>query len=618
MSFAPTVAAAVAFYAPEARPVIAAAVERGVTTGEAWELVLPLVTARGRRLWVNALGQVEFRGGKPYRLFGTFQDVTDRLNNERALKDSEARYRHLFENAPVAIWEEDFSRVGVWFDELRAAGVTDLGAYLAADPDAVMEGVRLVRVRDVNRAAVEQNGAADKADLIANLGVLFGPEARAAFAEELAALWGGARHVRLETRTRKISGGEVDLVLNQHVAEADGRPDLSQVVLIAFDVTEQKRLEDQFRQAAKLEAVGRLAGGIAHDFNNLLTVINGFSEILQHQFPPDTPTGELVGQIHDAGARAAGLTRQLLAFSRRQSVPTTAVDVRAVVDGLRPLLVPLVGEGVRVVIAPGPPPPPVRADHGQIEQVVMNLCVNARDAMPGGGTLTVATGFIDLADGPADDVPAGRYVVLSVADSGEGIPEHVRPHVFDPFFTTKELGKGTGLGLSTVYGIVSQAGGHVRFDSAVGAGTTFRVYLPATDDPVAARPAKPDAVPAVAAGRVVLLVEDEPSVRLLSEAVLVEGGFEVLAAESGPAALALLEKTPRGIELLVTDVAMPGMTGRVLANRLKEVYSRLLVVFVSGYTPEEIETGPGEVFLPKPFGPDDLTRAIHGLLAGRS
>jgi len=248
---------------------------------------------------------------------------------------------------------------------------------------------------------------------------------------------------------------------------------------------------------------------------------------------------------------------------------------------------------------------------------VMNLCVNARDAMPGGGTLTLSTGFVDSTDGPADDVPAGRYVVLSVADTGGGIPEAVRPHVFDPFFTTKELGKGTGLGLSTVYGIVANAGGHVRFDTALGVGTTFRVYFPVTDAPASLPLTPPAELPAVAPGRVVLLVEDEPSVRQLSEAVLVQDGFEVLVAESGPAALDLMAKNPRRIDLLVTDVAMPGMTGRVLANRLKEEFPHLLVVLVSGYTPEEIETQPGEAFVPKPFGPDDLTSAVKGLLAGR-
>ncbi|HUR53133.1 MAG TPA: PAS domain S-box protein, partial [Gemmataceae bacterium] len=436
-SFTPTVATAIAFYAPEARPVIAAAVERGMSTGEPWNLILPFDTARGRRLWVNAIGHAEFRDGKPHRLCGTFQDVTDRVNAERVVEESEARYRHLFENAPVAIWEEDLTAVGDWFGRLRAAGVTDLAAHLEGNPDDVTAAVGMIRVRDVNRAAVEMHRAADKAELTADLLRLFTPATLAAFADELVALWGGARHIRLDTPTRTLGGGEIDAVLHFHIPEIDGRADLTKVVLIAFDVTGQRRLEEQFRQASKLEAVGRLAGGIAHDFNNLLTVINGFSEMLVHQSPAGSPARDLAGQIHDAGARAAALTRQLLAFGRRHTVPTTAVDVRAVVDGLVPLLAPLVGEATRLVVEPGPHPPPIRADRGQIEQVVMNLCLNARDAMPVGGTLTVSTGFVDLGDGAADDVPAGRYVVLSVADTGEGIPEAIRPHLFDPFFTTK-------------------------------------------------------------------------------------------------------------------------------------------------------------------------------------
>jgi PAS domain S-box-containing protein len=626
VAYTPTVADAIDFYAPEARPVIRAAVERGMTTGEPWNLTLPFVTDAGRPLWVNAIGQVEFRDGRPYRLFGTFQDVTERVESERAVERSESRYQNLFESAPVAIWEEDLTAVAEWFAGLRASGVTDLAAHFAAHPTLAAAVMRMIRVCDVNRAAVVMNRAADKAELLTGWHRLFTTETLAAFATELVALWNGQRTLMLETRAARLNGEPIDVVLHMRVPEVAGQPDFTRVVLIALDVTDQKRLEDQFRQSQKLEAVGRLAGGIAHDFNNLLTVINGFTELLLAEAEAGPTVRDLAGHIRDAGGRAADLTRQLLAFSRKQPPTACPVDLAAVVTGLRPLLTSLVGDEVRLVTRLAPVPP-VLADKGQLESVVMNLAVNARDAMPKGGTLTVETRLTET--GRGGDLPPGRWVVLSVADTGTGIPAEVRPHLFEPFFTTKEVGKGTGLGLPTVYGIVTTAGGHVRYDTAPDCGTTFRVYLPAASDERGQRTEdrgqKSEEEPNLSSVLCplssdcprVLLVEDQPAVRALAAQILAGEGFAVTEAEDGPDALAKLSALPSPPDVLVTDLQMPRMNGRELADRVRALRPGVRVLFVSGFAPEEIlpaSTGANEAFLPKPFGSDELVAAVRGLV----
>ena len=468
---------AIDFFAPEARPAIRVAIDRARETGEPWDLVLPFVTDSGRHRWVNAIGQVELRDGSPHRLFGTFQDVTERVESERAVRHSEARYQNLFESAPVAIWEEDWTKIAEWLESVRASGVNDLASHLSANPGVTAVVARMIRVRDVNRAAVATNRAADKTELIANVHRLFMPDTLLSFAEQLVALWNGERTMRIEGRAARLDGTHADLVLHLRVPEIAGRPDYTQVVVIVLDVTEQKRLEGQFRQSQKLEAIGRLAGGIAHDFNNLLTVINGFAELIL----ADSPTGggihDLASHIRDAGNRAADLTRQLLAFSRKHPASAGPLDLAAAVGSLCPLLAPLLGSSIRMITSLQHVPP-VRVDKGQFEQVVMNLVVNARDAMPSGGVLTIATEPVETDSHNYPDLTPGSWVVLSVTDTGTGIREDVQPHLFEPFFTTKELGHGTGLGLSTVYGIVTTAGGKLRDETAAGRGTTFRVYFP--------------------------------------------------------------------------------------------------------------------------------------------
>jgi len=631
--YTPTVEDAFNFYVPEARPLIRAALERGISDGESWNLILPFITDTGRKLWVNAIGHLETRDGKPRRLYGTFQDVTERVESERAIRQSESRYQNLFESAPVAIWEEDLTAVAEWFDSLRASGVTELATHLTTNPGLLAVTVRMIRVRDVNEAGIQMHRAGSKDELLQNLDRVFTPETLSAVREILLALWSGHSTVRVECRVGRLDGTHAEQIIHLRVPAGDGKAGFSRAVAIALDVTEQKRLEEQFRQSQKLEAVGRLAGGIAHDFNNLLTVINGFAELILADSPPGTGPHDLASHIRDAGGRAAELTRQLLAFSRKHPAAAGPIDLTEVVGNLAPLLAPLVGSPIRLVTRLDPVPP-IRADKGQFEQVVMNLVVNARDAMPSGGTLTITTQTVEIDPHDGSDVPSGRWVVLSVADTGTGIRDEDRPHLFEPFFTTKELGRGTGLGLSTVYGIVTTARGHLRYETGPGQGTTFRIYLPGMPDSrekgtnTAPRVNKPsrgeengrssasDRLPAGVALHV-LLVEDLPAVRTLTAQILSGAGYRVTDAEDGEMALHKLAAMPQPPDVLVTDMQMPGMDGRELARKVRYARPDLPVLFISGFAPEAVAfhaPGAREGFLPKPFSPEELIQALLALM----
>ena len=392
-------------------------------------------------------------------------------------------------------------------------------------------------------------------------------------------------------------------------------------VLTIHDVTERRRLEEQFRQAQKMEAVGRLAGGVAHDFNNLLTVINGYSDLLLDALPAGDPTRDLLDEIRKAGERSAGLTRQLLAFSRKAVVAPRILDLNALVLDMEQMLRRLIGEDVALAVKPQIRLGTVRADAGHLEQVLMNLVVNARDAMPRGGRLTVETRNADLDEAYARThagVRPGRYVLLAVSDTGHGIPADILPHLFEPFFTTKGPGQGTGLGLATVHGIVQQAGGHVGVYSEVGVGTTFKVYLPRLAD-AAGNPAPMSALRPPSRGtETILLVEDEGGVRALTRHVLQAAGYTVLEAADGAEAVRLAAAHRGRVHLLVTDVVMPGVGGRELAGRLAAGQPGLKVLYLSGYTDDAVvRHGVLEEhvhFLQKPFTPAALAHKVREVL----
>lgn len=395
-----------------------------------------------------------------------------------------------------------------------------------------------------------------------------------------------------------------------------------ELVGIMIDVTERRHLEDQLRQSQKMEAIGQLAGGVAHDFNNLLGVITGYSDLLLREIDPQHRARQRVEEIRKAAERAAALTRQLLAFSRKQVLQPRVLDPNTVVADVDKMLRRLIGEHIQLVTVLSENVGTVKADPGQIEQVIVNLAVNARDAMPGGGKLIIETANVELDEGYVRthaDARSGPHVVLSVSDTGHGMDAVTLSRIFEPFFTTKGADKGTGLGLSTVYGIVKQSGGHVTAYSEPGHGTTFKVYLPRVDEPL--EPWLDRTAVGEAASRgteTVLLAEDEESLRLMFREVIAGAGYVVLEAASPEAALAVSESHEGPIHLFVTDIVMPRMGGQELARRVLAIRPDVRVLFVSGYSFEGIGhqglIEPGTNFLEKPFTADALLRELRRIL----
>ena len=394
-------------------------------------------------------------------------------------------------------------------------------------------------------------------------------------------------------------------------------------VAVKRDVTDVRRMEERLRQSQKMEAVGRLAGGVAHDFNNLLTAISGYSDLLLHRLPDYSTLRRDVEEIRKAGDRAAALTRQLLAFSRRQVLQPKVLDLNAVVTKMGQMLRRRIGEDIALSTALSPSLSRVKADPEQIEQVIVNLVVNARDAMPDGGGITIATADAELSPAYAaahPEVHPGPHVLLSVADTGQGMSDETQAHLFEPFFTTKERGKGTGLGLATVYGIVQQSGGHIRVNSAADRGTTFLIYLPRVDAPeIGSQGADQPLLPHPSPGtETVLLAEDEEVLRRLAREILSGNGYKVLEAGNGREALLLSEAHRGEIHLLLTDVVMPKMSGRELGERIRLQRPDLRILYMSGYTDDAILRDgvleDGIPFLQKPFTPEGLARKVREVL----
>jgi hypothetical protein len=400
------------------------------------------------------------------------------------------------------------------------------------------------------------------------------------------------------------------------------------LVGVSRDITELKRaeaekakIEDELRQAQKLESVGRRAAGVAHDFNNLLTVINGYSQLLLGRLKAGDPLRDGLEEIHKAGERAAGLTQQLLAFSRKQVLEPRVLDLNGVVEEMRPMLARLMGENVELCVNLHAEATTICADPHQLEQALMNLAVNSRDAMPDGGRFSIETGFVVWGEGDVQSRPgahAGPYVVLAVSDTGAGMSEETRGHIFEPFFTTKEVGKGTGLGLSTIHGMVEQSGGYVEVESELGRGTTLKIYLPRVADAQAGSE-KPEAVAELGGQETVLVVEDQAKVRKFVVAALRAYGYQAMEAANAGEALLLCERECERIDLVLTDVVMPSMSGTELAERLRKRWPAIKVMFMSGYTDDAIvQHGvlpKDEEFIQKPFGPEQLAIKVRKMLA---
>ena len=425
---------------------------------------------------------------------------------------------------------------------------------------------------------------------------------------------------RLEYRVRH-KNGDWRVLESTASAVRDPSGKVEKLVIVNRDITERRHLEQQLVLSQRLEAVGKLSGGIAHDFNNLLGVIIGYSEALQEGIEPENPLREAIDEIEKAGQRAAALTQQLLAFSRKQVMEPKTLDLNAIVADMQKMLHRLIGEDVALKFTPGTDLGKLLADHGQIEQVILNLAVNARDAMPRGGELRIETVNAELSEKDAKRyryVVPGRYVMLRVSDTGIGMDADTQSHVFEPFFTTKGKGKGTGLGLATVYGVVKQSGGYIWLESAVGQGTTFRIFLPSVEGAESQAAPAPPVLKRQKGPRTILLVEDEPSLRKLTQKVLKEMGYLVLEARDAAEAIDTCAKTESPIDLLLTDVIMPGMSGGELAKTLCSQYPNMCVLFMSGYTDGAIEVRgdlkPGLVVLRKPFTRDTLLQAVDDAL----
>jgi len=521
-------------------------------------------------------------------VIGVALDNTERRVAERALRLSEESYRSLIEGAPHGI-----------------CLTTASGEFL-----------------QVNRAMAEMLGYESEQELLVRSirrDIFVEPDQSDRFHVQLQ----DENHCQgFECAWRPQQGKTIVVSLGgRSVRDVTG--EISYLEIVAENVTERKQLEDQLRQAQKMQAIGQLAGGVAHDFNNLLTAILGYCELLLADLDPNDPHRADIAEIQKAGVSAAGLTRQLLAFSRKQIIEPTLLDLNVVVADMRAMLGRLIGEDVKVVLGLGPGLAPVKADRGQVEQIVLNLAVNARDAMPRGGTLTIETANVELDENYPKThlaVRPGSYVALTLTDTGTGMTRQVQTRLFEPFFTTKALGKGTGLGLATVHGIVARSGGSVNVYSEVGRGTSFKVYFPRADAAEIVVEAPPPVAPPRAGTQTVLVVDDEEGLRELAKRLLQRQGYTVLTAANADEALQLFERNA-SIDVLLTDVVMPGASGPELTRRLVERRPALKVIYMSGYTEDAIAQhgvlNPGIAFLHKPFTSVTLGRKIREVLDRR-
>jgi len=521
------------------------------------------------------------------------RDVEERRGRrhaEAALRESEASYAILVEHAPLGIYR---SNTKGRFLSVNSALVRMLG-YASAS-----ELLALDMNTDLYVDAAQRQALLDRDNYTSRE------------YDEVEATWkrkdGAPITVQLSVRAIRNAANEVEYYET-----------------FVRDVTEQRQLEAQLVRAQKLEAVGRLAGGVAHDFNNLLTVILSYSSLLieDNEIPPHAL--ESVQEIKKAADGAAGLTKQLLAFSRQQVLQPQVLDVNSVVQSTQKLLNRLIGEDVKLITNFAPDLGVARLDPGQLGQIIMNLAVNARDAMPTGGILTIETANVEMDLTYVRGHPvaqAGHYVMLAVSDTGIGMDEATKERIFEPFFTTKETGKGTGLGLATVYGIVKQSGGFIWVYSEPGRGTSFKIYFPRiADGPVAEGLEAPAPTPTPRGTETVLVVEDVSAVRGVAREMLERSGYRVIEAANGDQALRVAAKHSGPIDLLLTDVVMPGISGRVLAQQLAELRPQMRVLYMSGYTDDAVVNHgmlePGIHYLQKPFTRDGLARKVHEVLRG--
>ncbi|MCK6548405.1 response regulator [Myxococcota bacterium] len=566
---------------PEDRAAVDAAYRGSLKHHTPYDVEHRLQMPDGRVKYVRERGQTYYGDdGRPTRSVGTVQDVTDRHRSDELLRLQSAALNSVTSGVVITDTDGTIQWVNPAFTAI--SGYT-LDEAVGRNPREILKS---------------------------------GVHPRELYEELWATILAGKVWHGELTNRRKDGSTQIEEQTITPVRDASGA--ITHFVGVKRDLTQQKRLEQQFLQAQKMEVVGRLAGGVAHDFNNLLTVINGTCDLLLSELPPETAIREELEDIQSAADRATRLTKQLLAFSRKQVLSPAVVGVGALISQSAKMLRRLIGEDIALVLAiDGRADDNVFVDAGQLEQVVLNLAVNARDAMPSGGRLTIETKVVVAADASSErrlGLMKGDAVMLAVTDTGTGMTPEVRDRIFEPFFTTKEKGKGTGLGLATVYGIVHQSGGVIEVESEVGEGTTFRVYLPR----VATAAVEPGAQgPRITRGReTVLLVEDEEQLRRTTTKMLANAGYEVVPATSAEEAIALLRLTPN-VALVISDVVMPGMSGAELAEHLAQTHPKLPVLLISGYTDDKLtklDAYDPAFFLAKPYTLAELTKKVRQLL----
>jgi len=516
-----------------------------------------------------------------------FRDVTEQRQAQEDLRISEERFRLLSRATKDAIWDWNLLTDEVWWNE----GIKTLFGYRPAElePDS-RSWTNRIHPDDRDRTVQSIRQIID----------------------------GGGSGWQHEYRFLR-KDGSVAHVLDRGYVMRDAGGNAVRMIGGMTDMTERRKLEAQLQQSQKMEAIGQLAGGVAHDFNNLLTVITGNTELLLTTLDPDDPNRDLLTYIRDASERAANLTRQLLAFSRKQVLAPRVLDLNDVVSNIEKMLRRLIGEDIMLTSILRPNLHYIKVDPGQIEQVIINLALNARDAMPDGGRLTIETSTVEISEEDCEnrlDYKPGRYVAMMITDTGRGMAPEIKEHIFEPFFTTKPQGKGTGLGLATVFGIVKQSEGQIDVESEVGAGTRFRMLFPVTNEPAA--PGMADNTAARNGTETILFVEDESSVRQVAKLILHKYGYKVLEATNGKEAIKLVESNQETIHLVVTDVVMPEMSGRHLAEHLRCRYPEIKLLFMSGYTDDAVvQRGiieEKESFLQKPFSPLVLAKKVRTVL----
>jgi two-component system, cell cycle sensor histidine kinase and response regulator CckA len=508
----------------------------------------------------------------------------ERMRAEESVRKSESMFRLLFSNTPLPMWV--FDTETLQFLQVNEAATKQYGY--------TDEEFRRMTVRDVRPDGDSPSFAAHVGEWKQN-----------------------GRHHGHWQHTKK-DGKRFDVDVISHKLEYAGR---SVRLVVAQDVSERQMLEGQLRQAQKMEAIGRLAGGVAHDFNNLLMVIKGHTELLLNVLPPSDHVTRKIEQIDRSADRAAGLTRQLLAFSRMQVLQPRPMNLNSVVEEMGKLIPRLIGEDIELIVRCSADVGTIRADASQMEQIIMNLAVNSRDAMPKGGRFMIETANVELDSYYREAHPVvqpGKYVLLAVSDTGTGMDAETQAHIFEPFFTTKEQGKGTGLGLATVYGVVKQSGGFIWVYSEVGKGTTFKIYLPRVDEPAASSPVVHIPSSLARGTETVLLSEDEEDVREVAREFLESAGYTVLQAPGGEAALEIATAHQGAIDLVITDMVMPGMSGQELARQMRKLREGIRVIYMSGYSEhaagEAAKFDASAVILTKPFSRTVLLRAVRDIL----